>query len=67
MKTRLKSGKLTCNELNTAKTYKNAVVCVLKARTPKIQEMPSMGRSTATALAVSLQAKRKINVITAFK
>lgn len=60
---RLKREELTCNELNTAKIYKNASECVLTARTPKIQEMPRMGRSTATALAVSLQANREIRMI----
>lgn len=58
---------LTCNELNTAKIYRNGRECVLTARTPKIQEMPSIGRSTATALAVSLRSQPQTNQIYAHK
>lgn len=54
---------LTCNELNTAKIYRNGRECVLTARTPKIQEMPSIGRSTATAFTVSLETKQETTVI----
>jgi len=35
----------------------------LTARTPKIQEMPNMGRSTATALTVSLETNQMITII----
>lgn len=55
---------LTCNELNTAKIYRNAKECVLTVRTPKIQEMPSMGKSTATAFAVSLETKQETTTFT---
>ena len=59
-----RSEELTCNELNTAKIYRNGRECVLTASTPKIQEMPSIGRSTATAFAVSLkQSKRETQFI----
>lgn len=38
---------------------------MLTARTPKIQEMPSIGRSTATAFTVSLKTEIKhIHIIT---
>ena len=45
--------------MNTAKIYRNGKECVLTARTPKIQEMPSIGRSTATAFTVSLETKQE--------
>lgn len=57
------SEELTCNELNTAKIYKNGRECELTARTPKIQEMPSIGRSTATAFTVSLNTKQEKNQV----
>lgn len=61
-KKRSHGEKLTCNELNTAKIYRNGRECVLTARTPKIQEIPSIGRSTATAFAVSLETKQGTTV-----
>lgn len=63
-KKRSRREELTCNELNTAKIYRNAKECVLTARTPKIQEMPSMGKSTATAFAVSLETKQETTTFT---
>lgn len=44
-----------------AKIYKNGKALVLTARTPKIQEMPSIGRSTATAFAVNLETESEIH------
>lgn len=54
--------RLTCKELNIAKIYRKDKEFVLMARTPNIQEMPRMGRSTATALAVNLKKEQVTNM-----
>lgn len=48
---------LTCSELKTAKIYWNTKAWALTAKTPKIHELPRIGKSTATAFAVSLEEK----------
>lgn len=50
-------GVPTCRELSRANTYWKTTACLLTASTPKTQEVPRMGSSTATALAVSLKGK----------
>lgn len=42
--------------------YRNAKECVLTARTPKIQEIPRIGSSTATAFAVSLETNQQTTI-----
>lgn len=54
----------TCNELNTAKIYRKTKECELTARMPKIQEMPRMGRRTATAFAVNLETSQSKSALT---
>lgn len=44
----------TCRELRMANAYWKATAWLLTASTPKTQEVPRMGSSTATALAVNL-------------
>lgn len=50
-------GAPTCRELSRANTYWKITACLLTASMPKTQEVPRMGSSTATALAVSLKGK----------
>lgn len=47
----------TCRELRMANAYWKATAWLLTASTPKTQEVPRMGSSTATAFAVNLEAR----------
>lgn len=48
---------LTCRELRTANMYWKTTAWLLTASTPKTQEVPRMGSSTATAFAVNLRER----------
>lgn len=49
---------LTCKELRTANMYWKTRARSLTASTPNTHEVPRMGKSTATALAVNLERRR---------